>query len=262
MLFRSRAYSIYESVKDNERISKSSKISANETLTAFEYASVGSTAYAKGCITVSDLALSVTDTSLLESGMEYAIRLGLVRRDADGNLIAMTAVPQSCDKLQAVSYDGGRALALTSSASFTLPAACSEGEYTVVAYIATADEGIRVTEMAPLAVYSAEEGKLESEVMDVTVRKNGDELTVSYDVKLSQWTECDSLKSSYTYEEIYKQLLRGALATGYPAENAVVQTENGQPLSPDQTYGVGVYRLKFLTPTAQGFVEAYMYCQF
>ena len=256
------AYGIYESVKNNEKASKSTKISAKETLTPFEYVSVGSTAYANGVINVSGLSLSVSDTDLLESGMGYSIRLGLTKRDANGELIAMTMVPLSCSTGKVSTYDGGKAFSLTADGSFTLPLACSEGEYVVVAYIATADEGIRVTEMTPLALYSAEEGKLDSEVMDVTVRKSGDNLLVTYDVKLSEWTECDFTKSSYTYEEIYKQLLRGALAKGYPAEGAVVQTENGQALSESETYGAGVYRLKFLTPTAHGFVEAYMYCQF
>lgn len=257
-----RAFGIYESVKDNEKASKSSRISAKETLTAFDFVSAESVTYSNGVISVDHLALSIDDTNLLEEGMSYAIRLGLVRRDTDGNLIAMTMVPLAANSIISESFGGGNSFSLKVSNAFTLPAACSEGEYVVVAYIATADEGIRVTEMSPLAVYSAEEGKLDSEVMDVTVQRSGDELRVSYGIKLAEWTECEAQKSSYTYEEIHKQLLRGALAKGYPAEGAVVQTQDGQSLSEGKTYGAGVYRLKFLTPTSQGFVEAYMYCQF
>ena len=256
------AYSLYESVRNNEKASKSTKISAKETLSAFDFVSAESVTYSNGVISVDHLALSIDDTNLLEEGMSYAIRLGLVRRDTDGKLIAMTMVPLAANSIISESFGGGNSFSLKVSNAFTLPAACSEGEYVVVAYIATADEGIRVTEMSPLAVYSAEEGKLDSEVMDVTVQRSGDELRVSYGIKLAEWTECDVTKSSYTYEEIHKQLLRGALAKGYPAEGAVVQTQDGQSLSEGKTYGAGVYRLKFLTPTSQGFVEAYMYCQF
>lgn len=257
-----RAFGIYESVKDNEKASKSTKISAKETLTAFDFVSAESVNYSNGVISVDHLALSIDETNLLEEGTGYAIRLGLVRRDTDGKLIAMTMVPLEADSNISSSFGGGSSFALAASNAFRLPVACSEGEYVVVAYIATVDEGIRVTEMSPLAIYSAEEGKLESEVMEASVRRSGDNLLVTYEVKLSEWTECDVTKSSYTYEEIHKQLLRGALAKGYPAEGATVQTESGQPLSQGKTYGAGVYRLKFLTPTAQGFVEAYMYCQF
>ena len=257
-------YAIYDEYKDADSISLGTKISANETLTAITSKHMGSNSYANGVITSSGISLEIKDTSLLEEGMTYELRLGLALKLADGSISKVNVVPFEQSVSNPVEYTGKGSfgVSMTSEAYLTVPEYFSEGEYVVVAYIATADEGIRVTEMTSVAFYSADEGTIESDYMDVSVRLDGENLVLSYDIKLAEWTQSDIKKSTYTYEEIEKELLHGVLAKGYPADGATVQREDGTALSENESYGAGTYRLKFLTPTHDGFVEAYMYCSF
>ena len=257
-------YAIYDEYKDADSITLGSKISTNEELTAISSKHMGSNSYANGVITSSGISLEIKDTSLLEAGMLYEIRLGLALKLADGSISKVNVVPFEQTLSNPVEYTGKGSfgVSMTSNASLSVPEYFSEGEYVVVAYIATADEGIRVTEMTPVAFYSADDGTLKSEYMDVSVRLDGENLVISYGIKLAEWTQSDLKKSTYTYEEIEKELLHGVLAKGYPADGATVQREDGTLIYEGENYGAGTYRLKFLTPTHDGFVEAYMYCNF
>ena len=114
--------------------------------------------------------------------------------------------------------------------------------------------------MLPVAFFSAEEGKLDSEFMDVTVKRSGDKLFIDYEIKLSETFVATMEKDSYTYDEIKTMLLRKVLAKGYPLSDAVVETSSGEALSESKAYGEGIYRLKYRVNTSDGLVEAYMYC--
>ncbi|MBQ8850087.1 MAG: hypothetical protein IJ011_07145 [Clostridia bacterium] len=252
-------YSLYLDVKDNESISGFYDVAKSVTFGKMELISSGNAKYADGSINVAGLKAKTNATDLLEEGKKYTLKVGLALRDSDGNISSVNTVSLASENETSVTYTGGT-LELSQTAEYVVPTALSEGEYIVVVYFATADEGIRVTEMFPLAFFSAEEGKLDSAVMDVTVKKSGENLFIDYDVKLSDTVEADYVKSSYTYDEIKTILIRGILAKGYPKSDAVVQTGTGNNLSETGTYGAGTYRLKYLVNTSEGLVEAYMYC--
>ena len=256
-----RYRALYEEVKDNDTVSFMQKSAPSGDFGKMSITDIGKSSYANGVISIRGLSAKSDATSLLEDGVSYTLKVGLALRDSEGKISSVNAVSLQSDNQQVTEFDGG-ALELTQNADFTVPTAMSEGNYVVVIYFATADEGIRVTEMFPIAFFSAEEGKLDSDVMDVTVTRSGENLFIDYAVKLSETTVSDIVKSAYTYEDIEKVLIRGALAKGYPIGDAKVQTEGGGVLAEDGTYGAGTYRLKFLVNTSEGMVEAYMYCTF
>lgn len=258
-----RYYEIYNSVKDNETVFRPSDVRASTRFGALTVTSKGSASYSSnGIISIEGLTARTERSELFEDGVRYSLKLGLARLDENGQYSSANTVSLSVnDGSQAPSELMDETLELTVSGEYSLPLALSEGEYVVVVYYATADGGIRVTEMAPVAFFSADEGKLDTNysLMDVSVRKVGDNLYVNYEVSLSSTVEADISKASYTYEEIERVLIRGVIADGYPIGEAVVQNDKGESLSEGETYGAGTYRLKYLVNTSAGLVEAYMY---
>ena len=251
----------YEEVKNNEAADWFYDVASNTDFGSISITNKGTASYANGIIKLEGMSASAAKSDLLEEGKSYSLRIGLALRDKEGKISSVNTVSLASNNSTTVTYRGGE-LKMTQSGDFTVPKALDEGEYIVVVYFATADEGIRVTEMLPVAFFSAEEGKLDSSVMDVTVKLSGGNLYVDYLVKLSERTENNVIKNSYTYEDIERVLRRGVLAKGYPKSDAVVETEDGNALDKSGTYGAGTYRLKYLTQTEEGLVEAYMYCEF
>lgn len=250
---------LYEDVKDNESVVGARDVARNVDFGEMELVSKGTAAYAGGTISVDGLTARTDDTKLLEKGGLYTLKVGLALRDSEGNISSVHTVSLPSSNEATVTYTGD-GLELSQTAQYAVPTALSEGEYVVVVYFATADEGIRVTEMLPVAFFSAEEGKLDSEFMDVTVKRSGDKLFIDYEIKLSETFVATMEKDSYTYDEIKTMLLRKVLAKGYPLSDAVVETSSGEALSESKAYGEGIYRLKYRVNTSDGLVEAYMYC--
>lgn len=253
----------YEKVKDSETISSFAPFVQITSFGALTVTSQGSASYSgNGIIRIDGLVAHTEDSELFEDGVKYSLKLGLARLDENGQYrSANTVTLEANDGTESFSEYMDKELELTLSGEYSLPAILSEGEYVVVVYYATSDEGIRVTEMAPVAFYSADEGRIETnfKLMDVTVKKVGENLHVTYAVSLSDSVTADVTKTSYTYEEIERILVRGILAKGYPISEAVVQNEKGEALTRGESYGAGTYRLKYLVNTSEGLVEAYMY---
>ena len=128
-----------------------------------------------------------------------------------------------------------------------------------MAYVADTD-GLRVSEMQPIAFYEAEEGELESEAMRVTTAKAGNNLLVTYEIQLSVWAVAEENKK-YKGSELERVLLREALACGYPKTGESITDENGEEVAKDEELPAGVYRLKIYLPTADGISEAFVYCE-
>jgi len=250
---------LYEEVKDYETVRSSYDVARSTDFGKMTISSEGTSTYANGIISLKDFSASTENTPLLETGMEYTLKVGLALRDSEGKISSVNTVSLESANEKTVSYTDGT-LEMTQTADYTVPTALSEGEYIVVVYFATAENGIRVTEMFPVAFFSAEEGIIESDFMDVTVTRSGNNLFIDYGVKLKDTVTSDYVKESYTYDEIKTILIRGILAKGYPIGDAVVQTEAGEALNGSESYGAGVYRLKYLVNTEVGLVEAYMYC--
>ena len=154
--------------------------------------------------------------------------------------------------------EGAEGLTVTQSGEYAVPANLAEGNYAVVAYVATADEGIRVSEMKEVAFGEVTEGEVPSTAMKVDVKKIDNSLAVRYGVKLSVQAEVKA-QESYTAEEIENALMRAVISYGYPKAGEVVTTENDEPVTEETEITAGTYKLKFFMHTQDGMAEAYAY---
>lgn len=249
---------LFDEVKDYESVGGSYKLSGGTDF-ADAMTDGGNAVYKDGEITLEALTLNAESSVLFEEGREYTLNLAITRKESDGSLSAVNIAVIGEGEKTAYS---GEALSVSASGSYEIPLNFSEGEYVVVAYAATADEGIRVTKFVPIAFYSADEGGLESVYMNISTELSGENLFVNYGVKHTLWTECEVAKDEYSYSDIRNALIRGALREGYPVTDAPIQTEDGENISENKAYGGGIYRMKFMIMTHGELTEAYIYCDF
>ncbi len=238
---------MYGEVKDNPS-QRATRMSYSGAGFAEVSVTGGDGEYADGKITVTELGITISDTTLLEAGQEYVIKLGLSLEN-EGRIEGVHTVALSAESEQMVEFSGEGDLAIVQSGEYALPHNVSQGEYVVVAYVATADEGIRVSEMQPLGFVNSADGEIQSAAMDICVTKTQENtLIVKYTIKNTLRVELEAGRQ-YGREEIERLLLNAVLNNGYPLFDEVVeQTDNG-------------YRLKCLLPIDGELTEAYVYCE-
>ena len=157
---------LYEQVKDMKTV-KVDQFGAsfdNWDFSGISSISGQSVIFADGVISAQNLSVTVTDTTLFDSGSEYTVCLALAKFEDGGEGSYENAVALSCEGADHTAFTGG-SLTLNQTATYTIPH-CTYGEYTIVAYVATAD-GIRVTEMVPLIF--TQDVSQETTYEDVTV---------------------------------------------------------------------------------------------
>ena len=140
---------LYEQVKDMKTV-KVDQFGAsfdNWNFSEISALSGQSVTLADGVISVEDLSVTVADTTLFDSGSEYTVCLALAKFEDGGQSSYENAVVLSCEGADNTAFSG-ESFTLNQTATFTIPH-CTYGQYTIVAYVATAD-GIRVTQMVPL----------------------------------------------------------------------------------------------------------------
>ncbi|MBQ4269456.1 MAG: hypothetical protein IJB97_07415, partial [Clostridia bacterium] len=248
----------FAEVKNNETVRARQRLDGDVHFAPVANLEVGETAYAGGKVNVSGLSFAVKDATLLEKGSGYTAQLGLSLLNENGKPCSVNTVALSGGNSPVVLYESGE-LHLSIGGEYILPKNLCEGKYALVVY-ATTEDGLRVSELKPITLYSIEEGALESEAMAVTVESEEDKMFVNYAVQLSVWVEAEEGRA-YTGAEMERLLLRVALAKGYPKEDERVTTETGEAVDLSQTLAAGVYRLKIYVATADGISEAYAYCK-
>ena len=216
-----------------------------------------------GVIRAEEMIASLPDHVLLDDGSEYVLRLGLRKYLDDGTPSEVIVVLHG-DTESYVTHEGENAMAFTQGANYTIPANLSEGRYLLVAFVATADEGIRVSRTVPLASVDFESGSVESEVAEITYEKVEDNmLVVTSRSKL--YTEVVLAGDlPLTAASVLEQLTVKAMGLGIPAEDAVLElydSESGQgtALAEGSPLVAGTYRLKYRT-TSGGGADAFVYC--
>ena len=248
----------YARVKDVEVIRSRQKLANNVDFAKFSEFSLGQATYTNGKINLQNATAKITDTKLLEVGLNYKLKIGLTKVDKEGKFSSVNTVSLSGGNAQEVEFLGEE-ITLQGAGEYAVSKNLSEGDYMVVAYASTTDD-IRVSEMKPLAFLTIEEGAIESTAMEITAKKSNENLIISYAVKLTY--DMGIVEGSATGKELEKMMIRHALAFGYPKDGELVTTENGEVI---QNYGEnlpsGRYRLKIYVPTNDGVAEAYIYCQ-
>ncbi|MBQ2945421.1 MAG: hypothetical protein IJD95_02505 [Clostridia bacterium] len=253
-------YSQYEAVKDNETAS-ARYVVQNGLFFANIAVNGGSCSYASKTVTVEGLSASVDANGLFENGKEYILKLGLALVEENAYCSENVVPLISSVKETPVSYNGS-SFTLSHSGSYSLPEMLAEGFYAVVAYVATADEGIRVTEMYPVAFYSATEEKFSTETMEIEIKKlENNLLGADYKMKTELIAKIENAKESYTVSDLTAILLTEADKYGIQIADAKLETASGAAVEADAVITSGSYRIKFNLYGVSGYKAAYMYIE-
>lgn len=248
----------YEKVKNYESVEYTQEEVTVGGFAPIDALDTAQSVYANGKITLNNASLSISDTTFLEAGGEYVLKIALALKNKDG-LQSVNTVALTTDTEQKTAFaEGAEGLTVTGGGEYAVPANLAEGNYAVVAYVATADEGIRVSEMKEVVFGEVTEGEVSSTAMKVDVKKANEGLTVHYGVKLSVQAEIKA-QASYTAEEIERALTRAVVTYGYPKAGESVTTEAGEAVTAETAIEAGTYKLKFFMHTEDGMAEAYAY---
>ena len=248
----------YEAVKDYDTVWSRQKLSKNAHFADFELVLNGESSFNGTEISISSISAIANDTALFEAGTGYVLKIGLSLLDENGNPSSVNTVALSGGNALPVSYEGG-AIMLTQSGTFAVPKNLDSGEYAVVAYITTSEDGIRLSEMKKVAIASIYEGEIESSAMYMDAYGVDGSLVIRYEIKNSRQISLEATKESYSYSEIKRVIMLEILTYGAPYTGAVVESEGGEALSEDSPIGIGTYRMMCYLPTSDGLAQSYVY---
>ena len=221
---------------------------------------MGSNKYSNGVITLDNISTQVVGNTLLESGKEYTLKVALALLDEKGNPSSVNVVPLAGGSGGRVRYNGD-AITLSASGSFSVPKNLHEGDYALVVYGASADSGIRVTEMVKVGAFSTYDEKLESTAMDINVRSVGGNLQVRYVIKNFHNMTVNATKDNYSASELERIAIREILQYGAPFSGAALEYKNGEKIESGASLGRGEYRLMCYLNTSDGLAQSYIYLE-
>ena len=208
-------------------------------------------------ILLADVYATTDDVTLFEANEAYVLRIGLSLLDADGDPLGVNTVALAGGTSLPVTFVSDE-ITVHASGEYAIPTALDRGSYAVVAYIATADEGIRVSEIKKLAFVSIEEGEIASHEMAVTAHAEDGHLIVRYAISRVHAVTVKATKDSYTHAEITRLLTIEVLAYGTPYIGAVAEDASGAPLDEDGSFGRGTYLMVCYLPSENGLVQGYL----
>jgi hypothetical protein len=193
-------------------------------------------------VTAENLVLSVSDTMLFVKDEPYTVAFALL--DSAGKLHHILV-----DGMVTTPFAKSNSFSVTGSAAFTLPA-LTFGDYTLVAYIATAD-GVRSSGVAPVpfadfASYETTAGNLAIK----TSKTESGALLVSFNEIMDIEVSVPATEIAHSYDSMYDALAEHAYSFGFAEEDAMVekQAEDGSwiaLLGTEEILESGVYRLRY-----------------
>ena len=248
----------YEQVKDWETVSSRQMLSNKAHFASIDIASMGSNVFDGSTINISGISAYSSDTDLFEKGTQYVLKIGLSLIDENGNPVSVNTVPLAGGNDQGTAF-GRDSITLSQNGTFSVPKNLDSGEYALVAYMATKDEGIRVSEMKKIGFVEIYEGEIESSAMHIESINQGGALIIKYEIKNSRTVEIEATKESYTYAEIKRMAMIEILAHGAPYSGAELEYENGETVQKDTALGVGTYRMMCYLATSDGLAQSYVY---
>lgn len=254
----------YIEIKDNEVVTgyNRGKVKKSVDFAEIENFEIDSATYLNKQITINNAVLTINKSKVLEEDLKYVLKVGLARIDSNGNFISQNTVElKTLNNINSTTYVE-KTLTTTASATYDIPLILSEGKYVIVVYVATYDEGIRVSKMHSIGFVDTLAETIETDYMSIEIKQNQDKsLNINYSTKLHYEIVLDN-KNSYTYNDLKRAMMRTILSCGYPILDSKIQNENGDIIDETNSINLGTtYKLKFTAHTINGDVDAYVYCQ-
>ena len=254
---------LYDTVKDGEVIDYSDKAAMElnikfAPITSQKASSVKNDGLA---VSVTDLSLSVEDTTLLVENEPYMVNFALLGKKSSG------LVHIEIEGSKTTAYAGEKPFAVSQTASFVIPA-LSPDEYTVVAYISTAD-GIRMSGYTELVFTEVAEFEERTGNIAVKTSKGSEgELVVSCEQILDVEVSIAFDTETVSYDDMYSALSKEAYNYGYAAEGAEIEVllddGNWAALAEEEkaVLNPGTYRLRYEIKNGDSIVEGYVITQY
>jgi hypothetical protein len=209
-------------------------------------------------VTVKGLELGIEDTLLYVEGEKYTVNFALVRKGASGT--AGLSHIELSERVETV-FEGGKSFKLSQTTSFELPL-LAEGEYTLVAYIATYD-GIRSSEYTAVKFTDVTDFEAKEGALKVVLKKNTEnELSLTFSV--IREVEITLEEGNRSYADMFGELSREAYPYGFVSEDTVIELlgESGEWTAVSEGEAAlpsGTYRLKYYVQNGDDTVEGYVY---
>ena len=232
----------YEKIKDAEvvTLNVTSLVPMSVQFPMVSELTVGEASSDASSVSIKDLSLTLTDTTLLSEGTEYVIHYAFLN-PVSGLTLAYSSSNSTL-------YEGENEFTVTSSDWFHIPT-LAQGEYVLVAYIATADEGIRVCtqkaipfgEITPMNLHDG------NVILTTKISESGQlVLTATHTVDTMIFIY-DNINS---YDELYERLSEESYKFGFIVEGAKIEqldsNEEWAILDPNAEYIYnGYYRLQY-----------------
>ena len=209
----------YEAVKDYTRVSSRQVLSSDARFAALNTLSDSENTFADGVLDLKNILVGTDDVALFESGTAYTLQVGLSLVDEAGNPISVNTVALTGTETDPTVFTEG-SITLSASGRYQIPLNLSSGRYAAVVYVATADEGIRVSEMKKLAFVDIREGEIESAAMLITATEEDHNLFLEYKISNVRSITLEATQDTYTVEELNAIITREILAFGAPISQA------------------------------------------
>ncbi|MBO7762499.1 MAG: hypothetical protein J6T24_06845 [Clostridia bacterium] len=251
------AYAAYDEVKDFAVATEKQKLSRRAHFAPLAV-TAGSNSFRGGQISLAGISATASDLALFEEGEEYVLKVALSLIDVEGNPIGVNTVPLSGGEEIATVFSG-KAITLTATGHYAVPQGLDRGTYAAVVYMATREDGIRVSELVPIAFVTVEEGRIASSLMQIDAVAHGENLHLVYEIANVRHLSLPATAAGYTYEELSRAMILEILAYGAPARGAVPEHEDGTPLAEGEPITAGRYRILCYLGTASGMAQSYLY---
>lgn len=252
------ARAAYEEVKGFETSNQRQRLSDSAHFAQLDAAAAGNNSFAGRVIKLSGVTVSTNDVALFENGKEYVLKVGLSLLDDNGNPISVNTVPLSGAEPVSVRF-AGNSITLAASGEYEIPTNLHQGQYAAVVYVATKDEGIRVSKIQKIAFVEIEKGEIASSAMYLEASESNKNLILEYRIKNTHSIIMEATKETYTYEEIQRVLVLEILTYGAPFHGAVLEYENGEAVAEGASLGKGIYRMMCYLATDDGLAQSYVY---
>lgn len=215
-----------------------------------------------GVLTLNGLTATVGSHEVLQSGESYVLRLALKKNtDQLEELVVLDNLSGNAPS----TYSGDK-ISVSLSGKFNLPTSLAEGSYDLVAYVATANEGIRVSKFQRLSCVGQVNDQVTlAKTSLTTIITDQKVLNATYQKLFGVHIELEQKSELYDYDEVLRKMEDAVMDNGYFFAGAKLekydQTTKTYAEFTGEQLPAGTYRLEYLAQFDNGAVESYVYCE-
>ncbi len=238
---------LYTNYKDNPVINNSNQWSIDDSynFANLNIISKGDISNSDSEINISNIVVEMENTSLLSNNTDYQICFAFAKEQDNkySNLYTLDFDNPITKEYVYDSLSNSKKFELSQNATIRIPF-LEEGSYVLVAYIATADDGIRVSNPISIGGSIKENTKMGEGLINVLANGEDNKICLT---SIKTATINIYLENTYDYEELYLLLESYAYKYGTTSGDNIEKDNNSNWESIDSNSVIeeGTYRLKY-----------------